>query len=461
MRASVFALVDCNNFYISCERVFNPHLVGRPVVVLSNNDGCVIARSNEAKWLGIRMGAPAFQVVELFEQHNVVVLSSNYTLYGDMSARVMRVIEELSPETEVYSIDEAFVNFATGGRVLQGDYTKTGRELQRRILKWTGIPVTIGIAETKTLAKVAARIAKTSEKARGVLSLVRSPYTEHALRRTPVEDVWGVGRRYSEMLKREGVLTALDLRNRDDVWIRRRMSIVGLRLVHELRGVSCLPLEFAPAPKASLTVSRSFGSAIETLGEMREAVAHFAARAAEKLRKEGAIAGVLTLFLSTNRFNSDPQYTSSAIVHLPVPTDFTPELIRVAHRATDRIFVEGYRYKKAGVTLMELIPTHPAQGNLYHRRGEEQEERLMQVVDAINDRFGRGTVRYLATGVRQRWRTRADQRSPRYTTHWQEILTIAERPPDASPPTDNPSIAHERMLRRTVPPFINTNYEVP
>jgi DNA polymerase V len=307
------------------------------------------------------MGAPAFQIADLFEKHNVAVLSSNYTLYGDMSARVMRVIDEWSPETEVYSIDEAFVNLAAGKRVLRDDYAKAGRELQRRVLKWTGIRVSIGIAETKTLAKIAARIAKTSEKARGVLSLVRSPYTEHALRRTPVEDVWGIGRAWSEMLKREGVLTALDLRNRDDVWVRRRMSIVGLRLVHELRGESCLPLEFAPAPKQSLTVSRSFGSPIETLSEMREAVAHFAARAAEKLRKENSVTGVLTLFLSTNRFSADPQYVSSAIVHLPVPTDFTPELIRTAHRAADLIFVEGYRYKKAGVTLMELIPIHPAQ----------------------------------------------------------------------------------------------------
>lgn len=459
--SAAIAVIDCNNFYISCERVFDPRLAGRAVVVLSNNDGCIIARSNEAKRLGIRMGAPLFQVADLLKRHEVAVLSSNYTLYGDMSARVMRVLEEASPETEIYSIDEAFMNLAAGEwrGAKQKDYADAGRELQRRVRKWTGIPVTIGIAETKTLAKIAARIAKTSDKTRGVLSLLGSTHTERALARTPIEDVWGIGRAHAAMLRGACVMTALDLRNKDDAWVRRRMSIVGLRLVHELRGVSCLPLEFAPPPKRSLTVSRSFGSPVETLSEMREAVAHFAARAAEKLRGENLIAGALTIFLSTNRFNSAPQYASSAIVHLPVPTDFTPELIRAAHRGADRIFAEGYSYKKAGVILLELLPAAPAQPNLYATRDEQREAEVMSVVDRINARFGQGTIRYLATGVERRWQTRADNRSPRYTTHWREIITIAERPPEASshlcaPPAD------ERTRRPTPAPFVKTDYEV-
>lgn len=473
--STAVALIDCNNFYISCERVFNPHLAEQAVVVLSNNDGCVIARSNEAKRLGIRMGAPAFQIAELLKHNKVAVLSSNYTLYGDMSARVMRVLEEWSPETEVYSIDEAFVNFAAGTRATPESYAQVGRELRARVLKWTGIPVTVGIAETKTLAKVAASIAKTSEKARGVLSLAGSPYTRLALSRTPVEKVWGIGRQYGEMLRRAGVMTALDLREKDDVWIRRRMSVVGVRLVQELRGVSCLPLEFAPAPKASITVSRSFGSPVVTRGEMREAVAHFAARAGEKLRKEESIVGSVVVFLSTNRFSSDPQYTSSATVRLPVTTDFTPELIRAAHRGVERIFAEGYTYKKAGVMLVELMSARPAQANLYHGREHYREEKLMRVVDAINSRFGRGAIRYLATGLQQRWQTRADHCSPRYTTHWNELLTITEAaheahtPNDPLPPSPPPSsssssrhdtTAEPREPRRTPEPFINPRFVV-
>ena len=333
-----------------------------PFVVLSNNDGCVIARSSEAKSVGVRMGAAAFESREVFERCGVVARSSNYTLYGDMSARVMRVLGEWTPEIEVYSIDEAFVNLAACPRASAAgwDYERTGREMQEAVRKWTGIPVAVGIAETKTLAKIATRLAKRSEKTRGVLNLFASPYMRLALERTPVDEVWGVGRRRGAMLLAAGVRTALDLRDCDDAWVRRRMGVVGLRTVRELRGVSCLPLEFAPDPKHSLTVSRSFGSQIETLSDMREAVSHFAARAAEKLRRAGMIAGVVSIFLQTNRFSDAPQYANAATVHLPVPTDFTPELVRAAHRGVERAFAEGYSYKKAGVMLLDLIPAERA-----------------------------------------------------------------------------------------------------
>lgn len=469
------ALIDCGSFYASCERVFQPRFMRQPLVVLSNNDGCVIARSSEAKLAGVRMGVAAFESREVFERCGVVARSSNYTLYGDMSARVMRVLGEWTPEVEVYSIDEAFVNLAACPRASAAgwDYERTGREMQEAVRRWTGIPVAVGIAETKTLAKIATRLAKRSEKTRGVLNLFGSPYMRLALERTPVDEVWGIGGRWGAMLLAAGVRTALDLRECDDAWVRGRMGVVGLRTVRELRGVSCLPLEFAPPPKNSLTVSRSFGSQVESLGEMREAVAHFAARAAEKLRREGMIAGVVTIFLQTNRFSDAPQYASSATVHLPVPTDFTPEIVRAAHRAVDRVFAEGYSYKKAGVMLLDLVPAERAQGNLYHARDETSENRLMQTIDRINRRHGREAVRYLGSGLRRRWRTRAEHLSPRYTTHWNEIPVvggskldvIAEQVNYSSAETDGgdgskPRDEHRTEPRRVIVPPLDARFVV-
>ena len=301
----VFALVDCNNFYASCERVFNPMLEGEPVVVLSNNDGLVVARSNEAKALGIGMGVPEFQIRPLLRAHHVRVLSSNYTLYGDMSQRVMETLETFCPDLEVYSIDEAFLSLVGFER---HDLTEYGRQIRRMVKQWTGIPVSVGIAETKTLAKIANRIAKRTPDLGGMFDLLDCSDRETVLDRVAVEDVWGIGRNHARVLNQHGITTALQLRGVDDQWIRKRMGIVGLRLVMELRGVSCLDLEQCPAPKQSLTCSRAFGTLIHTLAEMEEAISVYTSRVAEKLRRERLAATVLTVCLTTNEFKEGPQY---------------------------------------------------------------------------------------------------------------------------------------------------------
>lgn len=419
---SIFALIDCNNFYTSCERVFNPRLVGKPVVVLSNNDGCVIARSNESKRLGITMGAPLFKIQELIERERVEVFSSNYTLYGDMSRRVMETLETFTPAVETYSIDEAFLNLS--GIAHEGTLTDLGHKIRDRVYKWTGIPVSVGIAETKTLAKIANRLAKKSDKAKGVLDLVGSEYRECALSRTPVNDVWGIGRQYAKLLTSRGITTALDLSRADANWARSQMSVVGARTVMELRGVSCLPLEFLPPSKKSVTVSRSFGTDVENLGDMREAVSHFASRAAEKLRANRLVAGVMMVFVSTNRFKDDPQYANSAYVSMPFASDDTRELVRCAHRGLDRIYVEGYRYKKAGVTLAEILPVESLQHSFFDGREHERSKRLMAAMDAVNRKLGRGTLRIAASGLRQMWMTRSERRSPLYTTKLRDVLTV-------------------------------------
>ena len=348
---SAIALIDANSFYCSCERLFDARLHNQPVIVLSNNDGCVIARTNEAKALGITMGAPLFQVQDVIDQHNVRVYSSNYALYGDISNRLMELLHEFTPEVEVYSIDEAFVRLV---ELRTEKFTETGHHVRATIEKWTGIPSSVGIASTKTLAKIAAHIAKRSSKARGVVNLVNSPYLDAALGQVPVEDVWGVGRNRARVLKGAGIDTALKLRAADERWIKKQMGVLGLRLLFELRGTACFPLERCPPPKQGITVSRSFGNPVNSLAEVREAVAAHISRAAEKLRRGRHAANVLVVFLMTNRFGSDPLYSCSAVVRLPVTSALTPELITHAHYAVEKIYREGYTFKKAGVMLIEV-----------------------------------------------------------------------------------------------------------
>ncbi|HMX27730.1 MAG TPA: Y-family DNA polymerase, partial [Blastocatellia bacterium] len=294
---SAVAIVDCNNFYASCERVFDARLIDRPVVVLSNNDGNIVARSNEVKALGIENGAPLFQSLPLLEAHDAAILSSNYALYGDMSHRVMTVLGDFTDEMEAYSIDEAFLRLHINPRE---SFAELGREIRRRVLKHTGIPVSVGIAETKTLAKIANHHAKRSAKTNGVLDLVRSPYQELALSRVPVASVWGVGSRYAQMLELNGIKSALDLRNAPEGWVRDKMTVVGLRLVQELRGVPCLPLEITPPAKKLLTVSRSFGGATDSSEELRAAIVFYVSRVAEKLRRQKLAAGSITVFIETD-----------------------------------------------------------------------------------------------------------------------------------------------------------------
>lgn len=414
----IFALVDCNNFYASCERVFNPKLEGKPIVVLSNNDGCVVARSNEAKAIGIAMGVPEFQIRPLLRAHQVQVFSSNYTLYGDMSQRVMETLEQFCPDLEIYSIDEAFLSLSGFTSRNLSDY---GRTIRATVKRWTGIPVSVGIAETKTLAKIANRIAKRTPDTGGVFDLLACQDRNALLGRVPIEDVWGIGRNHTRLLNQHGIMTALQLRGVDDQLIRKLLGIVGLRLVMELRGVSCLDLEGCPAPKQSVTCSRAFGQLISTLADMEEAVSSYAARVAEKLRRERLAATVLTVCLTTNEFKEGPQYSNSLTLKLPVATDSTSDLIRSALQGIRTIYRDGYLYKKAGVILAGLVPASQIQVDLFDSQDREKSKQLMSALDAINDRWGTGTLHYASSGITKAWKAQFHRRSPGYTTHWNEL----------------------------------------
>jgi len=435
---SVFALVDCNNFYVSCERVFNPALEGKPVVVLSNNDGCVIARSNEAKSLGIQMGAPAFKCKGLFARHGVRVHSSNYTLYADMSKRVMDTLGRLAPEMEVYSIDEAFLSLAGFD-----DPVEYSRFIRNTVKRWTGVPISVGIGRTKTLTKAAGWFAKKEQAYGGVVDI--SAGGDELLERLEVGEVWGVGRRYAKMLIEAGISTALGLRDAPDEWVRKRMGVAGLRTVWELRGTPCTPLKQAGAHKKRIVTSRMFGTLVEGLPELREAVAAYASRAAEKIRSQESVASSITVFITTNRYNGDPRYSESATTRLPVPTSYTPELIRCAHAGLEKIYKPGYRYNKAGVMLADIVPAREMQlgllAPLVHARDYSQLQRLMSSIDHINAQWGSGTIWYAAAGggegargaegtegaenrSRQGWRMRRSLLSPMFTTDWDEIPAV-------------------------------------
>jgi len=420
---TVFALVDCNNFYVSCERVFDPKLCGKPVIVLSNNDGCAISRSNEAKALGIKMGVPVFQIRDLIKANGVEVYSSNYALYGDMSQRVMQTLAEFTPDIEIYSIDEAFSDLAGFTRC---DLTNYGHQIRYKTRKWTGIPVSIGIAETKTLAKIANRVAKKSKKASGVLDLTSFPYKDRALEKTKVEDVWGIGPAYNRFLKENGIRNALQLRNADDKLIKQRMGIVGTRLIHELRGVPCYCLEQCPPPKKGITVSRSFKHVIETLNELEEAVATYVTIGAEKLRKEHSVSGVLMIFVMTNRFKRQNQYFNLKTLKLPVSTSDTSELIHYAHLGLKEIYRKGCLYKKAGVMFNNLVPENQIQSNLFDVRDRNRSMKLMAALDNINIKMGSSTLKYAAVGLRQNqgWKTMFEHRSQSYTTNWNQLLEV-------------------------------------
>jgi DNA polymerase V len=421
---AVFALIDCNNFYVSCERIFDPKLLGRPVIVLSNNDGCVISRSQEAKALGIRMGTPLFQLKHLIDAHDVQVYSSNYALYGDMSQRVMSVLQEFTPEVEIYSIDEAFMDLAgcagvSGAKF--GSYHDLGAVVRESVLRLTGVPVTVGIARTKTLAKVANHIAKKSEKAAGVLDLTDSPYMDVALERTPVEEVWGIGRAYTQLLRDRGITTALALRNVDTNWARKIMTVVGARIVMELRGVSCMPLETCPPTKKSITNSRSFAVAIDNLDDLRQAVASFTTRAGEKLRRASLAASVITVFVQTSQHAPGLQYANSATLEMIYPTDSTQELLRSAMEALGQIFRKGYDYRRAGVTLSGFGPVDQLTRRLFDNETLEKFRLIMPVVDMLNRKYGRDTVRWARARLDDRWRTKAARCSPRYTTRLSDV----------------------------------------
>ena len=422
--SQIIALVDCNNFYCSCERVFNPKLENRPVVVLSNNDGCVVARSNEAKALGIKMGEPAFKLREYRNKYNLAILSSNYTLYGDMSQRVMQCLAEYTPELEIYSIDEAFLDF-TG--FTHKDLTAYSREIKQKVQQYTGIPISIGIATTKTLAKVANRIAKKSNKAKGVLDLVDSPYLNLALQRIEVGDVWGIGSSYTKLLENNNIYNALELKKADQKWIRKERGIVGLRTVLELNGISCIPLSEMPNSKKSTAVTRSFGQPIETLAELQEALSAYAYRAGEKLRQSQLEAASMTVFFRTGSYDKSQPYRSwGTTVNFFSSTNDSRELVNNARKVAENLFEPGYKLKKAGVILLGLTPEGEKQLSLFEKSEEDKKrsQGLMQIMDKINNRYGRETIQLASSGIHKKWQMKADYKSPKYTTNWDELPKV-------------------------------------
>ncbi|MFA6915427.1 MAG: Y-family DNA polymerase [Parachlamydiales bacterium] len=417
----LYALVDCNNFFASCERVFNPRLHNKPVVILSNNDGCIIARSNEAKALGIPMGAPLFQYRKLIDDYHVIVRSANFLLYSDMSSRVMQTMETLSPDVEVYSIDEAFIHLH------HADPVDFARKLRSRILQWTGIPVSLGIAPTKTLAKAAARLAKKS--LQGFCILSQPQEWENELKKMAPEDVWGIGRRISQKLSRLNIHSAYDLIQCDDNWIRKHLSVVGLRTVMELRGQCCLSFDEIPEPKKSITCSRSYGRPVNTIEDAWEATAHYAARASEKLREQNSLASGISIFLSPHPYIPGTPQTTYVHFTLPTPTSFAPLLIKYAKLGIEQLFSPGQNYRKSGIILTDIVQENAYQTDLFSPPSPKniKHSQAMLALDSINQRYGSHTLQFAAEGLLKSWKNRQDLQSPAFTTNWNELLTIHAR----------------------------------
>ncbi len=419
---AVFALVDCNNFYASCERVFNPSLQNVPIVVLSNNDGCVVARSQEAKDVGIPMGVPAFQIKDVIEEKGVAVFSSNYTLYGDMSHRVMKTLAGFAAQLEVYSIDEAFLDFRGYDYT---DLSAYGRIIVNTVRRNTGIPVSMGVAPTKTLAKVANKYAKKHKGYKGVCLIDSEEKRIKALKGMAVEDVWGIGRRYAEFLHKQGIRTAYDFSQCTRSWVRRHMTVVGERMWAELNGEPCLELEHTAAAKQQICTSRSFGTRLTRFEDVFEAVSNFAASCAAKLRKQHSCATGMLVFVMTNPFSErDAQYVNSRQLKLPLPTACTTELIEYAKWLLTDLFREGYRYKKAGVIITDIVPDAPLQGDLFDTVDRDRQRRLLEAVDKLNDSMGTYKVRVAAQGYGKTWKLRNERLSPCYTTRLDDLITI-------------------------------------
>lgn len=427
----MFALLDGNNFYVSCERTFRPSLLGRPVVVLSNNDGCAVSRSNEAKALGVGMGQPWFEIQRELPEAGIVALSANYPLYGDMSSRMTALAAGLGPEIEVYSIDEAFVSMDG----VRGDWAARGHVLRERILQWLGLPVGIGFGPTKTLAKLANHVAKSADRKPGsypaqfarVCNLVALSEAERAavLDATPLGDVWGIGRKLSAQLQEAGLRTALDVARMGPAMVRRRWSVVVERTVRELQGQSCIALENAPPPKREIACTRSFGQPVRTLRELTEAVSDFASRASEKLRRQSGHAGQVLTFVQTSPFRrQDKQYSRSITLPLRRPTADSSAIVATAVQGLRAIYRPGFNFAKAGVMLLDLVPATLEQGELDLDSEGADRAGLMTAIDKLNDRYGRGTVALASAGIatqKRRWTMKQSLRTPDYTTRWSDL----------------------------------------
>lgn len=415
----IFALVDCNNFFASCERVFNPHLDGKPVAILSNNDGCIIARSNEVKKLGIPMGAPFYKYKEMCEQNNVHVFSSNYQLYGDMSDRVMQSLKMLAPEVEIYSVDEAFLRLDSLAWMNLAEY---GISLKDKIKMWTGIPISVGIAHTKTLAKIANHLAK---KSTGVVDLRNKELIDAVLNKLAVKEIWGIGSQLSASLNKLGIYTAKQLRDADPKLIRKRFGVVGERVVEELKGHSCYDLATIPQLRKNIISSRSFGKKVESQEELQEAIASYVSIASEKMRKQKSRAQGICVYIMTNRFKAHEQYyANSKVYRFAVPTSDTRLIINKAHQCLKDIYQAGYKYSKAGIMLMDLVSEEYKQMDMFENQNYVKCDALMETIDKLNIRFGKGSLFLAVQGTKRNWRMKNDLRSPRYTTSWDELLTV-------------------------------------
>lgn len=404
--------------------MFRPDLEGRPVVILSNNDGCCVARSNEAKALGIGMAEPYFKVRHFVDSHGLVALSSNYRLYGDMSARVMSILADHAPGAEVYSIDESFLDL--GGMDCVGDMTAWCRELRETVRRWTGIPVSIGVAPTKTLAKLANRLAKKSPKTGGVLDLSNHPeWVDAALRRTAVADIWGIGRQWAGVCNLAGRRTAWDLSRAEDGWVRKAMGAVGLRTVMELRGIPVHDLESIPDARQSCCVSRSFGETVDDFGSVRDAVVTFATRAGEKVRRDGLVAGAAQVFFQTDRFRRDqPQRSASITVRLSPPTSSTQQIVATAVKALSAVWADGYQWKKAGIILLDLVRPEDVPRDLFASPPDMRSGKLMAALDDANAKFGRGTVKFGHDAPDAAWKMKQGSVTPSWTTRWSDIPVV-------------------------------------
>lgn len=410
-------LIDCNNFYVSCERLFRPDLINRPVIVLSNNDGCAVSRSNEAKALGVKMGVPVFKIRDLVRDQKIEVFSSNYVLYADMSNRVMSILSEYSPVQEIYSIDESFLDL-TGF----ADIQERTRAMRERVVRDSGIPVCVGIGPSKTLAKLSNFVAKRHPRSNGVfnINLLSPSQVESVLTNIPTEEIWGVGRKLTASLSEFGIDTVLQLRDADIASLRKRFGVVMEKTIRELRGETCIELEDVASAKKQIINSRSFGKSVATIEDLQDALAHFVSNAAKKLRDQNSIAGMMQVFIQTDQFRAErPQYCPSLSIPLIMPTANSMTLQKWAVAGLESIFRSGYQYKKAGVILSEICDASSYQGDLFSTAPEDSE--MMSVMDKLNSRYGKGTIKLSQDGSKQSWKMRQEKKSPEYTTNWTEL----------------------------------------
>ena len=417
------ALIDVNNFYVSCERVFNPKLINKPVVVLSNNDGCAVARSNEVKALGVPMGAPWFKMKDLAKQHGIVALSSNYALYADMSNRVMNILRMFSPDQEVYSIDESFLNLASFKHL---DHTKYGQAMRKQILQWTGLPVCVGIGSTKTLAKLANYCAKKQTIFNGVCNFnTMSAHELNALLSLiEVGEIWGVGRKLAPRLQALGINSVLDLKKANADRLRRQFSVVMQKTIHELNDIVCIELEEIAPPKKQILSSRSFGVPVCDFNSLAESITLYMSRAAEKLRQQHSFAGSVYVFIRTSPFKpEDPFYSNGMTIPLPSPTNDTRQLVSVVLWALKQLYKPHYNYAKAGVMLSSLVPVEGVQKDLFSQKQQTfKTDKLMTTMDSINRKMGKESIKLASEGFTKPWKMKQENKSPSYTTKWDQLI---------------------------------------